>query len=214
MSNDPRNRRSLRSVSGQDVGAPGGETWRIFCALELPSEVREQIANHGGYLREQVPHARASWSRTENIHLTLKFLGDVPLSRVEALSNAAKRAASAAESFRLSVSGSGVFPPKGTPRVLWIGVEDQTQTVHRLYEALERECAAEGFARDARAFHPHLTVARIRRPHGARQLGEVHKESDFPAAQFEVNDLCVIRSELSPDGSRYTVIARHELSKQ
>jgi len=194
--------------------AEHGETWRVFCAIEIPADVRHQIERHGVGLREQLPDVRAAWSREDNIHLTLKFLGDVPLTHVELLSRAAHRAASASQPFVVSVAGAGAFPPKGPPRVLWIGIEDVTHNLRGLYDSLEKECADEGFEREPRDFHPHLTVARIRSPHGARPLADIHQASDFPPMQFEVKDLCVIRSELSPEGSRYTVLARHELGNK
>jgi len=190
------------------------ETWRVFVAIELPAEIRNRVTHHIANLRRQVPDARASWSREENLHLTLKFLGDIPVTRVEALSRATARAAQTICSFSLSTEGCGSFPPRGTPRVLWIGIEDPAELLHPLHRALEDACADEGFARERRAFHPHLTVARLRRPKGARPLADLHRQAGFERMGFAVGRLCVIRSELSYAGSRYTVIARHALGKE
>jgi len=189
------------------------ETWRVFCATELPLDIRKSITRHAASLREQLPEIHASWSREESIHLTLKFLGDLPVVRVESLSHAAERAAQVVQPFEIGIEGCGSFPPHGQPRVLWTGIDDPAGGLKLLYRALEDECAREGFACETRPFHPHLTVARLRKPQGSRQLAQLHKDMGFARTTFRAGDLCVIRSELSPQGSRYTVIARHALKK-
>lgn len=185
------------------------ESWRLFIAIELPGSLRELVNDHISSLRRAAPAARASWVRAENLHLTLKFLGNTPLARVEALSLALRRAAAKVSPFGLNVGGCGSFPPRSQPRVLWIGCVDPTGSLNQLYEALEDECAQAGFSREDRAFHPHLTVGRLRQPQGARRLAELHQSLGFAPPPVEVSDVCLIRSELRSDGSRYTVIARH-----
>jgi 2'-5' RNA ligase len=187
------------------------ETWRVFCAIDLPHEVREKMSAHSMRLRQAVPEARASWSRPDNIHLTLKFLGEIPQPQVEALSNAAEQACNGLPTFTIRVQGSGVFPVHGAPRVLWIGIEDLQGNLGELYQRLEQQAAKGGFEKEARPFHPHLTLARLRSAQHARRLGAVHKEAFFEPTEFKVSELLVIRSELSSEGSRYSVITRHAL---
>jgi 2'-5' RNA ligase len=83
----------------------------------------------------------------------------------------------------------------------------------RLQQTLEDECAAAGFAREARPFRPHLTIARLRKPHGSRELAALHEEMGFEAEAVNASALAVVRSELRSEGSRHTVIARHEFPK-
>jgi 2'-5' RNA ligase len=147
----------------------------------------------------------------EKLHLTLKFFGEIAPERVEALSGAAARVALNSQSFILALSGTGAFPPRGNPRVLWLGIEDASGALAQLQSRLEEECSALGFAREERPFHPHLTLARIRAPQGARELASRHQETGFARIEFEAADLVLLRSELGPGGSRYTVISRHEL---
>jgi RNA 2',3'-cyclic 3'-phosphodiesterase len=184
---------------------------RVFCAVELPPEVRALAAAHAARLRERESEARASWPRAENLHLTLKFLGEIEPARAEALSGAAARAAIGVRPFDLTIEGAGAFPARGLPRVLWLGVVDSSGELARLQSKLEEECAGAGFAREERPFHPHLTLARIRAPQGARGLARLHEEAGFEAIEFPVTDLVVMRSELGPGGSRYTELARHSL---
>ncbi len=187
------------------------EQWRVFCAVALPEEVRARAAAHLARLREAFPKARASWARTDALHITLKFLGEIETARVEDLSGAAARAASGFQSFELAIEGTGTFPPRGMPRVLWLGVTDVSGQLAKLQQRLEEECAAVGFAREMRHFHPHLTIARLRAPADTQGLATLHREMDFERAAFSVQELLVIRSELGAGGSRYTVVSSHML---
>jgi 2'-5' RNA ligase len=197
-------------VHRQSMRVPD-ESWRVFIAIELPASVRQKLKAHIDPLRASVPDVSASWSREDNLHLTLKFPGDTPVSRIETLSQAAKRAATEVSSFELIVNGCGAFPPRGQPRVLWVGIEDPSGQLPRLHQALEEECAQAGFAREQRPFHPHLTIARLRKPHGSRQLAIKHEEIGFEAETFGVSALAVVRSELGSKGSRHTTVSRHEV---
>jgi 2'-5' RNA ligase len=189
--------------------SPADESWRLFIAIELPSHVRRTLADHIQHLREAVPDASASWAREENLHLTLKFLGDAEPTRVEALSQAILQAANTVGPFEINIESCGAFPPNGRARVLWIGVEDPRSQLASLHRTLEDECAKVGFAREQRLFRPHLTIARLRNPTGARRLIQVHKETDFDRETVMVCHLALIRSELRSEGSRHTVVARH-----
>src|SRR3954466_13038553 len=100
--------------------------WRLFIAVELPDDIRQKIAAHIEQLRTALPEVRASWVREENLHLTLKFLGDTPVERVEAVANALTKAANETAAFEIRIGGCGAFPPRGKPSVLWIGIEDQS----------------------------------------------------------------------------------------
>lgn len=200
----------MRSLEIHDH-ASGQESWRVFCAIDLSVGVRASLIRHIKRLRESVPHAQASWSREENIHLTLKFLGEIQTSRLSDLSNAAARAVVDSLPFQLTLEETGVFPNHGTPRVLWIGIKDESGKLAEFHSRLEEECAREGFASEERPFHPHLTIARLRKPLGARTLAEAHKEMRFEPADVTIAELLVIRSELGGEGSKYSVISKHRL---
>jgi RNA 2',3'-cyclic 3'-phosphodiesterase len=188
------------------------EVWRVFCAIDLPRDLRERLMVHINCVRDAVPDARASWSRVDNIHLTLKFLGNITIPQVEKLSEAASRSVKGLSPFKIVVEQTGVFPKHGQPRVLWIGVNDLSGKLGELQARLENEAGKEGFEKDDRPFHPHLTVARLRQPRHARMLGAEHRQLEFEPAEIAVSELLVIRSELSSEGSKYTVVSRHPLS--
>jgi 2'-5' RNA ligase len=191
---------------------PPDQSWRLFIAIELPTSTRQGVQDHINQLRQAFPETRASWICEENVHLTIKFLGDTPVTKVEALSQAVQRAAHQVLPFELIVCECGAFPPRGQPRVLWIGIKDPTNNLTKLYRTLEDECANAGFTREGRPFHPHFTIARLRQPPGARRLAELHKEIGFDPVAVKISDVCLVRSELKSEGSRYTAISRHGLS--
>ena len=184
--------------------------WRVFCAVELPAEVRARLEDHILRLRKEVPDAAASWSRVENIHLTLKFFGNVEVKRIEKISAAAERVVKQFSTFQIGVGGTGVFPRPSRPQVLWIGVSDPSGQLRALQERFENECAAEGFEKEDRAYRPHLTIARLRKPEGARELADAHLQMKFETSDVGVKEIVVFRSELSPKGSKYTVISTAE----
>jgi 2'-5' RNA ligase len=189
------------------------ETWRVFCAIDLPPDLKQKLADQVSRLR-QAFDVKASWTRADNVHLTIKFLGDVPVANSEKLSHAAARATQSLSPFRLTAEQCGVFPTHGPPRVLWIGITDPGGKLAQLHAQLEEECAIAGFPKEARPFHPHLTIARLRHSMNARSLGAAHRALDFEPAEIAVSELLVIRSELGKHGSTYSVISRHPLREK
>ncbi len=207
------------------------DSYRTFVAIELPSDVRAKLIEHIALLRRELPDARASWSRDHNLHLTLKFFGNVPFRELPKLSDAIARAVSGVKPFELIVEGCGVFPPKGRPNVLWIGVTsppystrdafdrglsqhptiDNRYPLFLLHAAIENTCAAAGFPREQRAFHPHLTIARLRKAGSERRLAEAHQQLRFSAEAFLVSEVVVFKSELRREGSQHTPLSRHAL---
>jgi RNA 2',3'-cyclic 3'-phosphodiesterase len=186
---------------------------RLFCAVELPADVRARAAEHLTHLRASASDVKATWERAEKLHITIKFFGEVEVARVPALTEAVARAASAVPAFEMSLAGAGVFPTGGNPRVLWLGVQDTTGQLSRLQQRLEDECATIGFAHEPRPFHAHVTLARIRAANAAaRHLARHHVKLGFAPAAFPVTELILMRSDLAPGGSHYTPRARHKLS--
>ncbi|HEU0253306.1 MAG TPA: RNA 2',3'-cyclic phosphodiesterase [Pyrinomonadaceae bacterium] len=186
------------------------ESWRVFCAVELPAEVRTRLQDHVRQLRADVQDVAASWTRVENIHLTLKFFGNVERKRIASISAAALRATEQFSPFTIDVGGTGVFPKPSRAQVLWIGINDPSDQLAALQKQLENQFAGAGFEKEGRAFKPHLTIARIRRPEGARQLADAHLQTAFQPQQIGITEIVIFRSELSPQGSKYTALSRHK----
>src|ERR1700752_3956244 len=187
--------------------------WRTFCAFELPETLRTRIDEHAKRVREAGPDVAASWSRPENIHLTMKFFGNVDQAKGPAISAAAARVVQEVSPIQIEAGKAGVFPRPSRPQVLWIGIEDPSGALLKLQQRLEDEFALEGFAKEDRAFRPHLTIARIRKPQNANRLAEVHLGLEFNAVTVRLHELILFRSELSSKGSKYTSVSRHRLER-
>lgn len=182
---------------------------RVFCAVELPDDVRARLQEHTARLRKEFPDAAASWSRVENIHLTLKFFGNVELDRIPKISAAATRTTEQFSKFEIEIGNTGVFPRASRAQVLWIGVSDPSGQLSALQKQFEAECATAGFEKEDRAYHPHLTIGRLRKPE--RRLADTHLQITFDPVAVAIHELTLFRSELSSKGSRYTPISHHPL---
>ena len=202
------NQRSKQTHQSPKVRA---DEWRVFCAIELPGPVRSLVLRHIARLQEVVPQARASWARDTTLHLTLKFLGEIPQGSVSDFSNAVSLAVAAVAPFSIRLNNNGVFPNQRQARVLWLGVDDLSGQLLELHARLEAAAEKVGFAKEARGFRPHLTIARLRHPDDARELAVIHQQLEFEPVDIAVKELAVIRSELSSAGSKYTVVSRHSL---
>ena len=184
---------------------------RIFCAIELPLEARSKIEKHIQTLKKAVPRSSASWIRVENIHLTLKFFGNVQLDRINLINSAANKVVYQFRPFEISIEQTGAFPRISQPRVLWIGVNDPTGKLAELQQRFEDECAAVGFEKEKREFRPHLTIARLRKPEGARAFAEANQKLGFARESLLADQFVVFRSELSSKGSKYTALSLHKM---
>src|SRR5579883_2644607 len=194
--------------------AESEQEWRVFCAVALPEETKRAIGDYVAQLKRADAARYWRFSPVENLHLTLKFIGEIPPARVDALREATARAVEGSTSFRLRVGGLGAFPPRtARPRVLWLGLEepdttdanDPTPALARLQRKLEDECQRFGFAREAKTFHPHLTLARARhagrgesQPRALRPQELEQQTGRFASIEFAVRALTIFRSELTP----------------
>lgn len=186
---------------------------RLFCAVELPLQIRDRITKYVEELRSEIPAAGVRWEQPEKLHITLQFFGEVAAERVAGLARAAEETARGGTRFRASVEAPGTFPPRGRARILWLGVRDEAGGLIDLQKRLADSCARLGFPPEARAFHPHVTIGRTRRAdRSTEELARRHRAALFEKADFEVRELVLMRSELGAGGSRYTPLSRHALA--
>lgn len=137
--------------------------------------------------------------------MTLKFLGDIPVERIEPIADSIEKAARDASPMSLSAKGIGVFPGIRRPRVLWVGIGGQFPELGRLQAAVAGGLADVGFAADKRPYKGHLTIGRIKAAVDFRQLSAALAEfSDFETASFRVDEVVLFRSQLKPDGPIYS----------
>ena len=183
-----------------------GENIRAFVAIEMPEEARAHLAEVVRRLQDaDLNGLRAS--RPEGIHLTLKFLGDIPRRQLGPIESALRAALEEHGPFRLNLGEPGVFPNANRPRVLWVGVNGDVSALEALAGAVEEALEPLGFPRDKRGFNAHLTVARIRdgTPVGdRRKAAEVlHAKAEDSTTEIDVNAVSLMRSTLRPAGAVY-----------
>jgi 2'-5' RNA ligase len=183
---------------------------RCFLAIEVPAAIRRQLAQLQERLRPQV--GGVAWARSEQMHLTLKFLGEVPDADVPEAIEAARSAVGGFGSFDLTVAGAGCFPPSGSARVLWVAVHSPPELL-----ACQQECEhafeSLGIPPENRSFHPHLTLGRVKDFHAGRSArAAIEQVADFEAGGFTARELVFFQSVLQRTGPIYTALARIPLA--
>lgn len=146
-----------------------------------------------------------AWVAAANLHVTLKFLGQVDAARLPAIETALADAAAAKAPFQLGLRGLGAFPSSSRPRVLWAGAAEGAVACARLAAGVDEALEAVGFAREARAFSPHVTLGRVHEPRRNAALAEALAAGERrELGHVRVDRVSLMRSELSPRGARYT----------
>ncbi len=187
---------------------------RVFIAAPIPLPAKlvltQVIENLGGKIPSGV-----RWVNPDGIHLTIKFLGDVPPEEIVGITEAMFLAAAKISPFDVGLSGVGVFPNKREPRVLWAGVDGDLATLTQLQESTEQELAAAGYPKDRRRFNPHLTLGRVRAQsseHTRRSIGPMVTSHQMPASDsWTVESVELIQSHLGPEGATYTTLTSASL---
>ena len=182
---------------------------RLFIAVDFPPEIIAKIAKINTYLQTQVPGRMLKWVSPENLHLTLKFLGDVRKDRLPELKTRLENALVGQSGFCIAIEGMGMYPSPNKPRVLWLGIKDQgnlKEIHHKLTLALEVFDPEP----EKRSFSPHLTIARIRQNSDRESIREVGKTlSQFKVDTLGKLNICSVqlyKSELTPRGPIYTAL--------
>ena len=155
----------------------------------------------------------ASWVRAENLHVTLKFLGEVPEPQVPRICDALKTVP--ANAMRLQPDRVECLPERGAVRVISAGVGGELERVCDLFDGIERACEPLGFAGERRKYRPHITLARLRSflpPHTRRSLADAGSKH-LPAPEFVVGEFVIMQSRLHPKGAQYIPLARFPLAK-
>jgi len=183
----------------------------MFIAVAVDEAIVARVTAVQQVLRRAAP--RVSWVKPAGMHLTLKFLGDVPEAGVPPLGDALRAAVAPHVPFRLALAGTGAFPDWRRPRVVWAGVADGAEPLAALAASVEHALAPLGLPPERRPFSPHLTLGRIKEPDGLDallRLAQAHGRDDFGA--MTVREVTLYRSDLSPQGATYTPCARAPLA--
>ncbi len=189
---------------------------RAFIAIELPEPILAELGNIESRLKPQMPHDTIRWVKADSIHLTLKFLGQVPSDQLGLITTALRGAVAAHAPFTLEVKDAGCFPSIHRPRVVWVGVQENEHRLHALQRAVENAIAPLGYPTEIRDFTPHLTLGRLARdvrPADQKKIGDVVQEAGVGSlGRWEVRQVALIKSDLKPNGAEYTVLTHAPLT--
>ncbi len=177
---------------------------RCFIAINLPDAVKEILAG----LQHEFKKCGADirWVRPENIHITLKFLGDINEETAGHIVEIVEMACKEHSAFNFEIFGAGVFPDKKPPRVLWAGLRTG-EVLSELQQKIEDGTASLGFKKEKRRFAPHLTLGRFKSSRGKEDLKEkirLYENTGF--GSFDTGSVCLMKSDLSPSGAKYSII--------
>ncbi len=206
---------------------------RSFIAIDLPDPFKEILRRTSEQLRRQAPDGSVRWARIDAIHLTLKFLGNVAQSDFSSIEAALVQVGQRHAPFTFTSGGVGCFPNVRKPRVVWIGMQEETGALAALQRDVEKSLIPLGFESEKRAFRPHLTLGRIQRrvrPADQRRLGEVIASAarvpTCPGGECQgqdgvggvghvhVRSFRLLRSDLRPSGAVYTSLALFDLKRE
>ena len=180
---------------------------RTFIAIDLPAPVHRALEKLTLDLRKS--DAPVGWVRPESIHLTLKFLGNIPEELAGGIEPALAEAARATAPFRLQPAGCGAFPSIKQPRVIWVGLQGDSEPLAQLQRRVESAMIPFGFQPEDRPFRAHLTLGRIRGRGRLQSLQQILlAQQGFITEPFDVAELVLYKSDLRPDGARYTPLFR------
>lgn len=183
---------------------------RAFIAIDLEPSIKESLLDLIRSLERTKAEVR--WVRREGLHLTIKFLGEIGSGEASKVKDVLGSVAARHRRFRLAVEGTGTFPNGRAPRVFWVGVRPEPELVS-LHEGIEAELENVGFPREARSFHPHLTLGRAKgRAFIQEAIAELERHSGSGFGEMEVVKVTFFESLLGPGGARYRTMSEHPLS--
>jgi 2'-5' RNA ligase len=186
---------------------------RVFIGVELPSDIREKLFSLQQQFKKTLPPM--NWVRLESIHLTLKFLGYVEPSRISQLLSVLEPIGRNQQSFSIAVKGLGVFPRVQYPRILWVGIEGKTQALQEVVLEIEAALDPLGFSPEEKPYHPHLTLARIKRENatvGSALVKNRILENDQLIGTWTIERFTLFQSDLDSSGAIYTPLGTVQLS--
>jgi 2'-5' RNA ligase len=194
------------------------ESIRLFIAIELTEELKAVLTEIGRELEARIPPRTVRWVKPAAMHLTLVFLGETPVSQLEAVKAAVSTAVAGLPQTSFGAVGLGCFPNPRRPRVIWVGVDEAAGNLPRIKEALDRELEPLGFKPERQPFSPHLTLGRVDKRagnHEAAELGRVLERATLQEiGRVEATQIHLIRSDLRPTGPVYTIVASFPLAKE
>lgn len=187
---------------------------RVFIAVELPENVKAKVAKIQDKIKKLDNVNRIKWVSPDSLHITLKFLGEIEKERLKDVFEAAEKTSCNFSCFSVNIQGMGIFPESGTPRVLWVGIEEGSLELLQIVQKLETDLFEKGFAREKKDWKPHITIGRVKQINNKQLIKNlVSREKNMEGAKVKVEKISVMQSRLTPQGAIYTPLKRFSLQK-
>ncbi len=186
----------------------------MFIAIPIPEPVRDEIIRVQRELQPLAPRSAARWTKPDQFHLTLRFLGDVPAAGLEQLKESVNAVCRSARPWQLRVKGVGFFPNLHSPRVVWVGIDDQAGRLVNLQKQIETAVRTFAAEPGEKNFAGHVTLGRLKnmKPSDALRLAaHVQTKKNRTLGEWTAHEIEIIRSELSPAGAYHTLLAAFRL---
>lgn len=178
---------------------------RTFLAIDIPQEITDSMEKIQYRLRNSLKEGVIRWTKPKSVHLTLKFFGSISERDIEHIMGLLKDSVKGFKPFTLTAEKVGVFPNARQPRVLWLGITGGDNSLITLQKQIDNDLHSIGFPREDRPFRPHLTLGRTKAHRGIEGLATVLEEfKDYKAGILPAEGLTLYRSDLRPEGPKYT----------
>ena len=184
---------------------------RCFIAIEMSREITDALGNIQDELKRGISGVK--WVKPDNIHLTLKFIGSIEEDVIEQIKGIITEIASKAQPFKIRLSSAGAFPTPERPRVIWIGIEEGGKESSELACSIEEELGKLGIEKESRAFHPHLTLARVKFLKDKHSVKNALASLKVSASEMTATRLTLFQSTLTREGSIYSVLHEADFKK-
>jgi len=192
------------------------DTLRTFIAVDFPIEIKAKIEEITTYFRTQLPSNVIKWVDANNMHLTLKFMGETTANQLEPIKRAMQQVVTTFPIFEIAIENLGMYPNAKKPRVIWLGISGEENLIS-LHKKLDLALKEIGIQPERRPFSPHLTVGRVRRSVDPESVIIVGKTlSEFKVStlgRVKINELIYYQSELTPQGPNYTILQSTPLNQ-
>jgi len=182
------------------------ERVRTFIGIALNDEVRKNLVS----LQQELSGAgsKVKWVEEENLHLTMKFLGDVDMTLTAEIGQILQDSVAEVKPFTFTVCGAGAFPNPASARIVWVGTTGPVETLTKIFNYLNENLTQFGVARENRRYVPHITVGRVKSASKGRELAElINKNSEKVFGDVDASEILLMMSELSSSGPKYTVLS-------
>lgn len=192
-----------------------GEHVRLFIAIPVPEAIRAKLGGTQAELRQLIPRHSASWAQLGSLHLTLRFFGNVAVLQIPVIASRLRGALAGFGTLHLHCSGMGLFPDRGSPRVLWAGVTDTAKRLHELHDQIDQSIGAFAEKPAESQFVGHVTLARLRPMASsgtARLIRFVEQASEREYGSWSEDRVALFQSELRSAGAVHSELAAIELS--